>query len=308
MTGTLNGGAVVDVIHLVAELIENATKFSPPQAQVMLRAEHVPAGVAIDIEDRGLGMQPTDVHRMNSLLADPEQIDIGELLHDGRIGLYVVSVLARKHSVRVQLQRNIYGGTQAVVLLPIGLVGSENEGRGSRSLARSSAETAAAPTAHPTPRPPSAPAPVSVPRTTGTTGRKRGCPPDARPIPAPDPHPNHCPCGRRRHRAAAADFRSRRPPPRSHPRPAPLPRGGRRPASALRCRSARRRRISRPNYAATARTGATTEAATTHPTSCPSSNPASDAPKRRMTKTGWIATTAPADQAAPLRKRVHSSW
>ncbi|GAA1112208.1 sensor histidine kinase [Nocardiopsis metallicus] len=193
VTGTLNGGAVVDVIHLVAELIENATKFSPPQAQVMLRAEHVPAGVAIDIEDRGLGMQPTDVHRMNSLLADPEQIDIGELLHDGRIGLYVVSVLARKHSVRVQLQRNIYGGTQAVVLLPIGLVGSENEGRGSRSLARSSAETAAAPTAHPTPRPPSAPAPVSVPSDHGNNGQETRLPTrrtaDPRTGPAPQPLP-----------------------------------------------------------------------------------------------------------------------
>jgi hypothetical protein len=125
VTGTLHGSAVVDVIHLIAELIENATKFSPPSTQVMLRAENVPAGVAIDIEDRGLGMQSADVHRMNALLADPGQIDIGELLRDGRIGLYVVSALAGKHDVRVQLQRNVFGGTQAVVLLPNTLVGAD---------------------------------------------------------------------------------------------------------------------------------------------------------------------------------------
>jgi anti-sigma regulatory factor (Ser/Thr protein kinase) len=143
VTGTLHGSAVVDVIHLIAELIENATKFSPPSTQVMLRAENVPAGVAIDIEDRGLGMQSADVHRMNALLADPGQIDIGELLRDGRIGLYVVSALAGKHDVRVQLQRNVFGGTQAVVLLPNTLVGADVQtrleaGAGRRSRARPS--------------------------------------------------------------------------------------------------------------------------------------------------------------------------
>jgi hypothetical protein len=55
---------------------------------------------------------------MNAVLADPGRIDIDELLRDGRIGLYVVSTLARRHGIRVQLQNNIYGGTQAVVVLP----------------------------------------------------------------------------------------------------------------------------------------------------------------------------------------------
>jgi hypothetical protein len=63
-------------------------------------------------------MLPADQHRMNAVLADPGQIDIDELLRDGRIGLYVVSTLARRHGIRVQLQNNIYGGTQAVVVLP----------------------------------------------------------------------------------------------------------------------------------------------------------------------------------------------
>lgn len=116
--GVLRGGAVSDVIHLIAELVENATKFSPPRTTALLRAQQVTAGVAIEVEDRGLGMLPADQQRMNALLADPGRIDIDELLHDGRIGLYVVSMLARRHGIRVQLQTNIYGGTQAVVVLP----------------------------------------------------------------------------------------------------------------------------------------------------------------------------------------------
>jgi signal transduction histidine kinase len=120
--GVLRGAAVSDVIHLIAELVENATKFSPPRTIALLRAQMVTAGVAIEVEDRGLGMLPADQQRMNALLADPATIDIDELLRDGRIGLYVVSTLARRHGIRVQLQSNIYGGTQAVMVLPSALL------------------------------------------------------------------------------------------------------------------------------------------------------------------------------------------
>jgi signal transduction histidine kinase len=116
--GVLRGGAVSDVIHLIAELVENATKFSAPRTTALLRAQLVAAGLAIEVEDRGLGMLPADQQRMNALLADPGRVDVDELLRDGRIGLYVVSTLARRHGIRVQLQNNIYGGTQAVVVLP----------------------------------------------------------------------------------------------------------------------------------------------------------------------------------------------
>jgi signal transduction histidine kinase len=116
--GVLRGGAVSDVIHLIAELVENATKFSAPRTTALLRAQLVAAGLAIEVEDRGLGMLPADQQRMNALLADPGRVDVDELLRDGRIGLYVVSTLARRHGIRVQLQNNIFGGTQAVVVLP----------------------------------------------------------------------------------------------------------------------------------------------------------------------------------------------
>jgi hypothetical protein len=120
--GVLRGTAVTDVIHLIAELVENATKFSAPHTIALLRAQHVSAGIAIEIDDRGLGMVPADQQRMNVLLADPGRTDVGELLRDGRIGLYVVAALARRHGIRVQLQNNIYGGTQAVVVLPKSLL------------------------------------------------------------------------------------------------------------------------------------------------------------------------------------------
>ncbi|MGW3769661.1 ATP-binding protein [Actinomadura verrucosospora] len=125
--GSLDGGAVADVVHLLAELIENATKFSPPQTQVLIRFERVAAGMAIEVEDRGLGIPREDQRRLNELLADPERADTEELLKDGRIGLLVVSALARRHKVRVQLQGNVYGGTQAIVVVPEELDGSEAE-------------------------------------------------------------------------------------------------------------------------------------------------------------------------------------
>ncbi|GGW48210.1 ATPase [Streptomyces lucensis JCM 4490] len=122
--GELRGHAVADVIHLLAELIENATVFSAPQTQVLLRANLVTSGLAVEVEDRGLGMPVAEQHRMNALLADPDQVNVASLLADGRIGLYVVSQLARRHGITVRLQSNIYGGVQAVLVVPQALLGT----------------------------------------------------------------------------------------------------------------------------------------------------------------------------------------
>ncbi|MEU9123318.1 ATP-binding protein [Streptomyces sp. NPDC048506] len=126
--GTLRGHAVADVIHLLAELVENATIYSAPQTPVLLRAQLVTSGLAIEVEDRGLGMSADEQTRMNALLADPDHVDVAELLSDGRIGLFVVSSLARRHGVVVQLQSNIYGGVQAVLIIPQGLLGEDSAG------------------------------------------------------------------------------------------------------------------------------------------------------------------------------------
>ncbi|MFJ1671530.1 ATP-binding protein [Streptomyces bottropensis] len=123
--GTLRGHAVADVIHLLAELVENATVFSAPHTQVLLRANLVTSGLAVEVEDRGLGMPVTEQNKMNALLADPDQVNVASLLQDGRIGLFVVSQLARRHGIQVRLQSNIYGGVQAAFIVPQGLLGSE---------------------------------------------------------------------------------------------------------------------------------------------------------------------------------------
>ncbi|MEW2512582.1 ATP-binding protein [Streptomyces sp. NPDC046870] len=122
--GELRGHAVADVIHLLAELIENATVFSAPHTQVLLRANLVTSGLAVEVEDRGLGMPVAEQERMNAVLADPDQVNVASLLADGRIGLYVVSQLARRHSIHVRLQTNIYGGVQAVLVVPQALLGN----------------------------------------------------------------------------------------------------------------------------------------------------------------------------------------
>ncbi|GAA2769089.1 ATP-binding protein [Streptomyces indiaensis] len=123
--GQLRGHAVADVIHLLAELVENATVFSAPHTHVLLRANLVTSGLAVEVEDRGLGMPLEEQARMNALLADPDQVNVARLLSDGRIGLFVVSQLARRHGITVRLQTNIYGGVQAVLVVPQALLGAE---------------------------------------------------------------------------------------------------------------------------------------------------------------------------------------
>ncbi|MEU0943430.1 ATP-binding protein [Streptomyces canus] len=130
--GTLRGHAVADVIHLLAELVENATVFSAPHTQVLLRANLVTSGLAVEVEDRGLGMPVAEQHRMNALLADPDQVNVASLLADGRIGLFVVSQLAKRHGIHVRLQTNIYGGVQAVLVVPQALLGSAPGAVGAR--------------------------------------------------------------------------------------------------------------------------------------------------------------------------------
>ncbi|AIA07234.1 sensor histidine kinase [Streptomyces noursei] len=124
--GTLRGHAVADVVHLLAELVENATEFSDPETPVTVRARHVTAGLAVEVEDRGLGMPAEEQEQMNRLLTDPARIDLTQLLDDGRIGLYVVSSLAQRHGLVVRLQSSIYGGVQAVVIVPPELLGDDS--------------------------------------------------------------------------------------------------------------------------------------------------------------------------------------
>ncbi|HEY0448758.1 ATP-binding protein [Actinophytocola sp.] len=129
----IHGHAVAEIIHLLAELLENATRFTSPDGpKVEVRAQKVTAGLAIEVQDRGLGMSYEDLERINHLLAGSTRIDISELLQDGRIGLAVVRELARRHDIKVRLQSNIFGGVAAAVVIPHHLLGEPESTSGDR--------------------------------------------------------------------------------------------------------------------------------------------------------------------------------
>src|SRR5436190_2242253 len=118
------GNAVSDVIHLIAELIENAAAFSPPNTRIEVRAERVGTGLVAEVEDRGLGMSPDELDDINARLASLPEFD---LAHSDQLGLFVVSRLAARHAIKVSLRRSVYGGTTAVVLMPFGVVVRQDE-------------------------------------------------------------------------------------------------------------------------------------------------------------------------------------
>ncbi len=118
----LSGSAVTDVIHLLAELIENATTLSPPFTQVRVGGESVANGFAIEIEDRGLGLSPQRLAELNDRLANPPDINPA---NTEQLGLFVVGQLARRHGINVTLRPSPYGGTTAVALIPRVLVVDE---------------------------------------------------------------------------------------------------------------------------------------------------------------------------------------
>ncbi|MEV0591485.1 sensor histidine kinase [Nonomuraea cavernae] len=115
----LVGGAVTDVIHLIAELVENAAVFSPPNTMVQVRGLTAANGFAIEIEDRGLGLNPAALEELNALLANPPEFD---LAGSDRMGLFVVSRLAARHGIKVVLRPSPYDGTTAIVMLPSSLI------------------------------------------------------------------------------------------------------------------------------------------------------------------------------------------
>ncbi len=117
------GHAVADIIHLVAELAENATVFSPPNTPVRIQGDVVGRGFAIEIEDRGLGISPDRLAEINRDLADPPQFDLSD---SDRLGLFIAGQLARGTTVTITLQPSVYGGTTAIVLIPMALVVEED--------------------------------------------------------------------------------------------------------------------------------------------------------------------------------------
>ncbi len=118
------GLAATDMIHLLAELIENATLSSPSGTRVEVRAERVANGFTIEIDDRGLGIEAGQLRTINQQLTEPPDFD---LANADQLGLFVVGKLAARHGVRVALRPSPYGGATAVVLMPNSIVVPMNE-------------------------------------------------------------------------------------------------------------------------------------------------------------------------------------
>ncbi|MEG3630323.1 sensor histidine kinase [Streptomyces poriticola] len=115
----VTGPAVADLTHLVAELLENATVFSPPHTAVQVLGERVANGFTLEIHDRGLGMAADALLDANLRLAETPEFELSDT---DRLGLFVVSRLAQRQNVRVSLQPSPYGGTTAVVFVPDALL------------------------------------------------------------------------------------------------------------------------------------------------------------------------------------------
>jgi signal transduction histidine kinase len=118
------GTAVNDIIHLIAELVENATAFSPPNTRVEISGDAVAHGFAVEIEDRGLGMAPEAMAAINERLASPPEFD---LANSEQLGLFVAGQLATRHGIKVSLRPSPYGGTTAIVVLPRDIMVPEHE-------------------------------------------------------------------------------------------------------------------------------------------------------------------------------------
>ncbi|AJE86910.1 sensor-like histidine kinase [Streptomyces albus] len=142
----VTGPAVADITHLIAELLENATVFSPPHTTVQVHGDRVANGFTLEIHDRGLGMAADALLDANLRLAETPEFELSDT---DRLGLFVVSRLAQRQNVRVSLQPSPYGGTTAVVFIPDALLteaqdpeGREEDTGGVRVPAQSAGQSA----------------------------------------------------------------------------------------------------------------------------------------------------------------------
>src|SRR5690606_32091383 len=138
--------AVNDLVHLIAELFDNATSFSPPDTPVRVEARRSAERAILRVEDRGIGMTPDQYAELNERFATPPQVDVAV---SRMMGLVVVARLAARHGVTVTLQPAPQRGTVAEVVLPSGVL-----------VPRALAGRAHAPTGFPAVRP--EPTPVAA--------------------------------------------------------------------------------------------------------------------------------------------------
>ncbi|WP_435173913.1 nitrate- and nitrite sensing domain-containing protein [Actinacidiphila sp. bgisy145] len=120
------GHAATDVVHLLAELIENATSFSGPETQVLVGAKFLTSGdVVLDVADAGIGIRPEELDRINRRLAEPPLLDVAT---SRRMGLFVVGRLAAKYGIQVRLTSSGRTGLNALIRVPPALLVSPDQG------------------------------------------------------------------------------------------------------------------------------------------------------------------------------------
>ncbi|SEL29735.1 ATP-binding protein [Streptacidiphilus jiangxiensis] len=117
------GPAVEPLIHALAELLDNATRYSPPHTRVHLTAVEVQSGIAVEIEDGGLSLSEEGRARAERMLREAQAgIDLNDLGETPRLGLAVVGRLARANGFQVSLRPSAYGGVRAVLVVPQALI------------------------------------------------------------------------------------------------------------------------------------------------------------------------------------------
>ncbi|HEY3683337.1 MAG TPA: nitrate- and nitrite sensing domain-containing protein [Streptosporangiaceae bacterium] len=122
----LAGRAALDLSHLLAELIENAVSFSDPRTTVHVRGQFTNHGYAVEIEDRGLGMDEARLAAVNQRIREPGEFNLASSdSHRDQLGLHVVGQLAERYTIQVTLTRNVYSGVTVVVLVPNDLLPEE---------------------------------------------------------------------------------------------------------------------------------------------------------------------------------------
>jgi hypothetical protein len=119
---SIAGAAVADIVHLLAELIDNSTEFSPRECTVEVRGKSVGRGIVLEIEDQGHGIEEAKRDTLNAMLQESPDFDVMAPSTQSRVGLFVVARLAARRGLRATLRESVYGGVDAIVLIPDKLV------------------------------------------------------------------------------------------------------------------------------------------------------------------------------------------
>ncbi|WP_181448745.1 sensor histidine kinase [Nonomuraea aridisoli] len=159
---SIAGQAVNDVIHLIAELVENALSFSPRETRVPVSGSRIDGGgIMLSITDSGIGMTQEELAQANERLSGSAAVDVSV---SRRMGLFVVARLAHRHGIRVQLRPHGSGGLTAMVLIPESLLGTQAPsfaGSGAAGTAGVREGAFSAPAPAPAPAPAATPWPAS---------------------------------------------------------------------------------------------------------------------------------------------------